>query len=466
MYKLFHKHVLFFLWALICFNEQNLYAATSSIPSLTPPLNARAGSPMTSDILLQLPSINTSPAEISWINNHKLIYVLPTKNNEQAKLRIYDLQSREYSDWGPGSIPKPSPNGQWIAYLKGTGEDAQLWLRDNTRGVTTQLSQISGGLSGPYKFSYDFIWLPDSKRIVLTYQPHTKPWEKKERPKSKIILINRETRRHQLLTEIDASVLYPAWLPGTDRIVFVKERGNYYDEEEDKEWVQSMNILNYSIETLVQFNGLQQFLQPTPSPTGASIALLYDADNPIYSYMLSIGLLSPVQITGSPKPVLNRLTREMQLNLPSWSPKGQHLYALRTYGAYSQIYRININTGSVKQLTSDPLTITTYALSPNGKKLAWIGEDAHGNHEVTIADSHGAQIKRLDKQSILASEVALSEVREIEWVTQDYPVRMRGLLVMPLHYKKGNKYPLIVDIHGGDAGDSIHLKGGVLVSTA
>lgn len=466
MYKLFLRMVLFFLCALICFNVKYLYAAASSIPSLTLPLYARAGSPMTSDVLLQLPSIHSSKTAISWINNHKLIYVLPTKKNEQAKLRVYDLQSNEYSDWGEGGIPKPSPDGQWIAHIKGTGEDAQLWLRNNTSGVTTQLSQISGGLSGSYKLSYDFIWLPDSKRLILTHQPYTKPWENKERPKSEIILIDIGTGKSQLLAAIDASVRYPAWLPGTDRIVFVKERGSYYNEEEDKEWVQSLNILNYSIATLIQFNGLQQFLQPTPSPTGTSIALLYDADNPIYSFMLSIGLLSTEQTSGSQERVLNRLTNEMQLNLPSWSPEGQDIYVLRTYGAYSQLYRVNVNTGYPVQLTSEPLKIEAYALSPDGTNLAWIGEDAHGNNEVKLALSDGSHIRTLDKQSILTSDVALSEVREIEWVTRDYPVPMRGLLIKPLNYKKGKKYPLIVDIHGGDAGDSIHLIGGILVSTS
>ncbi|MDR3502414.1 MAG: prolyl oligopeptidase family serine peptidase [Legionella sp.] len=469
MHQLVHKMFFFLLCALISFYKISLYAAEPPLsPSIIPSLPAHTGSTlMTPDVLLQLPSINSSKTTISWINNHRLIYVLPSKKQEQAKLRVYDLHSKEYSEWGDGGIPKPSPDGQWIAYIKGAGEDAQLWLRNNASGDTTQLSQISGGLSGPYKVSYDFIWLPDSKRLILTHQPYAKPWEKKERPESKIILLDRVTRQSQLLASIDASIRYPAWLPGTDRIVFVKERNTFlYNEEEDKDWVQSLNILNKSIETLAQIDGWQQFLQPTPSPNGKSIALLYDADNPIYSYMLSIGLLSTEQTPNSQKRALNRLTNEMQLILASWSPDSQNLYALRTYGAYSQLYRIDANTGSSVQLTSEPLKIETYALSPDGSKLAWIGEDAHGNYEVKLAHNDGSHIRTIDKQSMLAPDIALSEVREIEWVTRDYPVPMRGLLVMPLNYKKENKYPLIVDIHGGDAGDSIHLTGGVLVSTS
>lgn len=468
MYKLILKIAIVFLCALICFDEKPLYAAEfPNIPSLLPPLHARAGSSITSDVLLQLPSINSSKATISWVNNHTLIYVLPVNKQEPAKLKGYDLNSNQYMDWGEGGIPKPSPDGQWIAYIKGTGEDTQLWLRNNNNGVTTQLSQITGGISGSYKFSYDFMWLPDSKRLILTYQPYAKSREKKERPESKIILLDRVTGQSQLLASIDAIIRYPAWLPGTERIVFVKERSTFfYNDEEDTEWIQSLNLLNKSIETLAQFNGLQQFLQPTPSPNGKSIALLYDADNPIYSYMLSIGLLSTEPTARTQERTLNRVTNEMQLNLASWSPDSQNIYALRTYGAYSQLYRIDTNTESSAQLTADPLKIETYALSPDGSKLAWIGEDAYGNNVVKLAHNDGSHNRTLDKQSILTPDIALSEIREIEWVTRDYPVSMRGLLVMPLNYKTENKYPLIVDIHGGDAGDSIHLTGGVLVSTS
>ncbi|MBX9786801.1 MAG: hypothetical protein K2Y08_05640 [Alphaproteobacteria bacterium] len=36
---------------------------------------------------------------------------------------------------------------------------------------------------------------------------------------------------------------------------------------------------------------------------------------------------------------------------------------------------------------------------------------------------------------------------------------------MPLNYKTGMRYPLIVDIHGGGAGASVYLRGGILFSS-
>lgn len=55
-------------------------------------------------------------------------------------------------------------------------------------------------------------------------------------------------------------------------------------------------------------------------------------------------------------------------------------------------------------------------------------------------------------------------MREIEWNVTDYPLPMRGLLVLPLKYKTEIRYPLIVDIHGGGSGASMHLVGSIINS--
>jgi hypothetical protein len=41
---------------------------------------------------------------------------------------------------------------------------------------------------------------------------------------------------------------------------------------------------------------------------------------------------------------------------------------------------------------------------------------------------------------------------------------MPGLLQMPLNYREGTLYPLVVNIHGGEIGSSINLYGAILVS--
>ncbi|MBX9621117.1 MAG: prolyl oligopeptidase family serine peptidase [Alphaproteobacteria bacterium] len=111
------------------------------------------------------------------------------------------------------------------------------------------------------------------------------------------------------------------------------------------------------------------------------------------------------------------------------------------------------------------MNIESYAFSPDGTQLAWMGQDAHATHFIRVASSDGRNVRDIAIIPTAPNDMALSEVREIEWEVPDYPARMRGLLFMPLNYKAGMRYPLIVDIHGGGAGASIHLSGGILGST-
>lgn len=119
----------------------------------------------------------------------------------------------------------------------------------------------------------------------------------------------------------------------------------------------------------------------------------------------------------------------------------------------------------MRQITNQPLNIESYALSPDGSHLAWIGQDAHAKRIIRVASNHGHNLQDLTIIPSVPNGVALSEVHEITWKTIDYPIKMRGLLVMPLNYQKGRKYPLIVDIHGGGAGSRIYLTGAILQST-
>ncbi len=445
----------------------NSIAAEIPSPALSSSLPAHSGTAkITRDWLLNLSSGDYHyPIKTSWLNNHTLIYTLPVKKEgEKATLNLYDLRTKKYSNLGEGTIPKPSPDRQRIAFVKGKDAEKQLWVMDISTGFTKQLSTIEGGLGPSLIFSYDFIWSPDSKKIVLKHQPFVNPWEKAIPPKSEIALIDIVTGQSELIATVDASVRDLSWLPKTENVIFTKERlGSRYNKEEDKEWIQSLDIRDKSITTLTQFDGLQQTLQPTPSPDGNSIAFLYDAENPIFDFMTSIGLLS--LISGKPSSNYTQLTHEMQIRSVTWAPHGENLYALRIYGAYGQLYKINAHTGKGVQLTRAPLNIITFSLSPDGKHLLWIGKDAHGNHIVNLALNDGSDAEIIDTKSTVDHHIALSEVREVEWKTSDYPVNMRGLLVMPLNYQEANHYPLIVDIHGGDVGAAISLSGAILGST-
>src|SRR5512137_1606387 len=68
------------------------------------------------------------------------------------------------------SAPRWSPDGRFLAFLasRGTEEEkksgAQVWLLDRKGGEAQQLTDIKGGIT-------DYLWSPDSKRLVLVVNP-------------------------------------------------------------------------------------------------------------------------------------------------------------------------------------------------------------------------------------------------------------------------------------------------------
>lgn len=466
--KLFSSKILnlIILIVLIWFFVPVNLIASQAEPPLTAPLPAKPGArKVTTDWLLSLPKLTFDKPMVVWLDDANLIFVLPPEDKNACQIEMVDIRTNKHKLLGEGCIATPSPNGQWIAFIsEREKENNQLWIMRSNGADKKQLTRIVGGL-GINGFSYNFAWSPDSKQIALSYQPLVLPWEKKQRSKTQINLIDIKNSGSKQIALLDGVISYFSWLPNSEKLLVVKEReGILYNQESDEDLIQLINTNDGHTKTLVNFDGLQQFLQPTSSPSGQQIAFMYDADNPIFTYMNSIGLVATNSNSNAPLPI-TRLTHEIKLDSPRWSLDGKYIYVLRDYGAYKQIYSVNVKTSELKQITNAPLNIESYALSPNGTRLAWVGQDAHGVRVVRVADSNGENARDLVTTPSVPVDMALSEVREIEWDIYRYPVKMRGLLVSPLNYHPGIRYPLIVDIHGGGAGAHIYLMGGVLVNT-
>lgn len=436
-------------------------------PTLTSPLPARGGSKVvTADWLLDFPHYGESSPVIKWLNNTHLLYSSPSKENkEQWVIEVLDVRNGASQLLGEGSFPNPSPDSQWIAFILGKEESRQVWIMRSDGTDRKQLSHVQGGLADSSYF-FEVAWSPDSKKIALRHMPEYREWEKKEIPKSTIDILDVETGQSKQLASFDAYLRNLSWLPNGKDLLFMKERiGHRYKVEVDQVWVQTANVNDGHLRTLAQFDGLQQSLTPTSSPNGKLVALMYDADNTVYDYMPSLGIVSNDQTNLDTIPPITRLTHEIKLRSPQWSLDGQRIFVLRKYGAYNQLHSIDAKTGAASQITNAPLDIGRYALSPDGSQLAWIGEDAQATRILRVASGDGKNVNDLLITPGVPKDMALSEVREIDWKTPDYPVRMRGLLLMPLNYQKGTRYPLIVDIHGGGAGANILMTGGILENT-
>jgi dipeptidyl aminopeptidase/acylaminoacyl peptidase len=454
---------------------------------LTAALQAKQGNhSIDQEWLLSLASKDSQlPSSLKWLTTNQLLYALPSHDLKNTEIETLDITTKIRKKLGEGSSPKPSPDGKWIAYFKKInkiGAKAEIWIMAYDGAHGRMLFEAPEKVS---LFTLGFAWSPDSQHIAINYQQEIQPWDRHVKadedasktsavdadhlfvkaPLTTIDVIDIKTSKARSVASIDASVKYLSWLNDKKLLFMTQNVGYYYNNKEHHSSIKVLEIDSAQLQSLVNFNDMKQFMNPVASPDGKKVAFLYDADNPEFDYLLGLGVVAASSAENQPNDI-SRLTRNFKLSHQQWSLDSQYMYVLRTYGAYKQLYKINTIDGAPIQLTNAPQNIISYALSPNGKKLAWLSEDAHSVNFLHVADSNGNNIETLVKNSSASDDRALSEVREIEWETKDYPASMRGLLVLPQHYEQGKRYPLVVDIHGGDAGAWLPLYGGILVNTS
>ena len=342
---------------------------------------------ITIDWLLNNQLVNSDSATISWFDNENIIFSVPSLDgNQDRPLEMIHIHSNAKRALGLGTDPVVSPDKQWIAFVQGKNEARQLWIMDSEGENFKQISQVKDGLF-PSNFFTKYIWSPDSKQVVLLYkQNYTYEDPDKITPPSRIELIDIETSHISSLGAFANRIKDLSWIPNSHDILFTQERmGHEYKDDINYELISTLNIENKKIRTLAKFNGWQQQLEPQSSPDGRLIAFLYDPESPLFDTTQSIGFIKNDGESNNESPEITRLTQDIKFPLPAWSPNGEQIYVIRSYGAYRQIYSIGINTGEKTQITYGAKSVQNFSLSPDGSHIAWIDLNAHGEQALRVA---------------------------------------------------------------------------------
>ena len=458
-------------------------------PALAPALAARSGAhPVTAGWLLKhYASFAVALPTLHWLKDGiHLVYEVGDTRTQSQHIELLDARSRRRTILGEGWEPLPSPDGQLIAFLDATPDNGiQLWVMRAHGAERRVLSRVPGGLS-QRGFEHAFVWSPDSRFIALSFRPPFRRRQKPivvadsitpsvvvanapatEPPDSQLWILDAASGAARLLYSEPALIHDLRWPQGaaSDNLLLTSIRyGFEYGGERTTAAIRIVKILDGATRTLTILDGQHQNLNPDIAPDGRRLAITMDFDNaPVASLLTSIGSLS---LSGTGQSYPTRLTHDSKLLSARWSRDGARLYALRVYGAYRQVYAIDPASGSIRQITTDPITIDGYALAPDGTEMATIGRDAHGRlliSEVMLDRSTTPRTsRRIAELTGPPPDVQLCEVREIQWRGSQGQL-VRGLLLYPLNYRVGDRYPLVVDVHGGGWGSAVRPTYGSLL---
>jgi dipeptidyl aminopeptidase/acylaminoacyl peptidase len=366
------------------------------------------------------------------------------------------------------SSPKFSPDGRYIAFLSARdgGKGAQLWLLDRQGGEAKRVTNFSAGIR-----SYE--WSPDSRRIVLAMTDVAPDADSAANKRPKPIVLDRyafksdasgyldtlhthlylfdlASRKSQILTPGIYDESAPAWSPDGTSIVFQSTR-----VEGDADRSKNSDVFVIAAQAGADARRLTTFEGPDGcpcawSPDGSTIAYLRGSEAKYSAY--NENRLALVPAAGGASRVLTA-NFDRPVSNPRFTADGKSILMVVTDDRAQYVEQIPVAGGAPQKLVDGRRVVSSYDLAPNGR-VAVLNGTATQPGEV-FALENGALRQLSHQNDAWLSEVQLATTEDVSFKTSDGN-EPHGLLVKPIGYVAGQKYPLLLRIHGGPNGQDAH----------
>jgi dipeptidyl aminopeptidase/acylaminoacyl peptidase len=369
--------------------------------------------------------------------------------------------------------PRWSPDGRSLAFLSsrpdsatpgpGSSEStrAQVYVLSMNGGEAKRITNLKNAVTL-------FRWSPDGTRFVVVSRvgPSDSKPENKERSdvrhyrsssykfndsgwfddrRAHLWVVDAKSGSAKQLTDgIDWNDNDPQWSPEGTSIAFVSNRsGKEYDHNRNSDvWVISSDG-----GALTKISDHEESdNNPRWSPDGKMIAFtgeVQERDHPKVWLAPSSGGVPSVLAASN----LDLIPTDLD-----WSPDGKSLYFQAGVKGETHLFRINIGSKSIDQVTSGPRAVRGIDFNWPSKTMVYLVNDFKHLDDLYVADVSGRNERKLTNfNDALWKQLELADVERFSYKSAD-DWTVDGFLVKPIGWQSGKKYPLILSIHGGPAG--------------
>ena len=372
--------------------------------------------------------------------------------------------------------PRWSPSGDRLLWVSSQDGSSQLWLRWMDTGEEARITNLTESPG-------DVSWSPDGEWIAFTQfveadpdpalaQGMPSPPEGADWAAPAVVIDDisyksdgqtgflREGNRHVFVVPAEGGTPRqitrgpfdhgdPVWTPDGSSLVVVANRRDDAELEANDTDLYEVSLADGAMTRLTDRYGPDG--NPAVSPDGRTIAYT-GFDDRLQGYQVSRLYLVDRDGTGV-REVPTGLDRSVEA--VRWSGDGEALWVQYTDEGIGRVARVALD-GTVTEVVSDlggtaigrPYAGGSFSVSPGGS-VAYTRTAPDHPADVGLAASDGSQRRLTRLNQDLLAHKELGEVEEVWWESSVDGRPVQGWIVRPPGFEEGQRYPLVLEIHGG-----------------
>ena len=362
------------------------------------------------------------------------------------------------------SQPQWSPDGRFISFVssRGPGDDvkAQIHVMRADGGEAWKLTDSKENVQG-------YSWAPDSARIALVATDARSADEDsaiKKRDDERVFegdfrfahlwLVDVTSKTATRITEGTAYTVAgaPSWAPDSQRLVFGAgatpmlrdNRRDIYLADVSSKRIEKLST-NFGSDTSPRWSPDGKSIAWTAEPyTGAPMpdgtAPGVTMQSKLMLYDVAARSIKDVSSPGF----------DTEAGNPVWTAEGNRVMFVAGKRAYTEAFAYDLTSGRYTQLSTRK-TLQGTSISKDGRTIALIMDSPDSASEVYLTDPAFQNFRKLTTTNPQLAELAQGDTEVVTWKGAD-GMEVEGVLLKPVGFSAGTRYPTLVVAHGGPAG--------------
>ena len=364
--------------------------------------------------------------------------------------------SSPVNSWSPNWTPKGDLS--LLSYRKEHHNKTQIYIISLNGGEANILTSHKTGI-GSYK------WSPDGRWIAFTSRDDKSEDKKKLEEKgydmivmdqehlyTRLWIYNIKTDTYKKVFNQNINVSSFIWTPDSKKIIFQGSDKTGSDRNYLESSIYKVKAPFGSPKKVLETKGKLGDMAISPNSKNLAFLGATTYNDPIAQSIYM------VPVKGGKSKILTSNFKESFMEV-NWVDD-QTILGRSDRSTKTALSIINIKAGSSEgssnytEILNPDQILTSATFHPLNQKLIITATSYNHPNEIYTGSLASKAIRRVTNSNPILKDISLSRQETIAWKTKD-GLSIQGVLTYPLKYKKGKRYPLVLQIHGGPEGTSL-----------